>query len=128
MGGKRKKQIYDLEERTTKFGKDLIRFCKKLPRTVVTKVFIRQVLRSGTSIGANYCEADNAESTRDFIHKLCICRKEAYETAYWLDMIAEVLPQFREGAERLRQEAKELNLILHAIIRNTKENQKKISN
>lgn len=68
---------YDLEERTAKLGEDVIRFANKVPKTPVTIPLIRQLVRAGTSIGANYCEADDAESRNDFQHKIGICKKES---------------------------------------------------
>ena len=66
---------YDLEERTAKFGEDIIVFCRKLPRDEITKRIIPQLVGAGTAIGSNYCEADCAESNKDFIHKMCIANK-----------------------------------------------------
>jgi four helix bundle protein len=70
------KRRYDLEERTAKFGEEIIRFAKKIPENSITKPLIIQLIKSGTSIGANYCEADDAESKKDFKHKISICKKE----------------------------------------------------
>jgi four helix bundle protein len=78
-------------------------------------------VRSSTSIGANYCEADDAESKRDFRHKIGLCRKEARETKYWFRMIARAAPQSREHARALWQEAKELHLIFAKIWRSSGE-------
>jgi four helix bundle protein len=77
-----KTSAYDLEERTALFGEAVIEFCLSLPASPVTAPIINQLVRAGTSIGANYCEADEAESKRDFRHKIAICRKEAKETKY----------------------------------------------
>lgn len=71
---------YDLEERTSKFGENIIIFCKCLNKNVVSIPIISQIIRSGTSIGANYCEANNASSRKDFQNKIFICKKEAQET------------------------------------------------
>lgn len=114
------KKIYDLEERTEKFGTAIIQLVLKIPENVITKPIISQLVRSGTSVGANYCEADDAESKKDFIHKLGICKKEARETKHWLKMLVSILPDTREDAGRLWVEAKELNLIFNAIVRSTK--------
>ena len=73
-------------------------------------------MRSATSIGANYCEADNAESKPDFRHKIGICKKEARETMHWLRMIALAIPQLKDEAKVLWVEAKELNLIFNAVV------------
>ncbi|MEK7213098.1 MAG: four helix bundle protein [Patescibacteria group bacterium] len=111
---------YDLEERTSKYAEEIIKFSKKIPLNLTTKPIISQLVRAGTSIGANYCEADDAESKKDFIHKLGICKKEARETKYWLRMVAISAPELRDEAAKLWQEAKELNLIFNAIIIKTR--------
>jgi four helix bundle protein len=115
-------QKFDLEDRTTKFGKNIIQFAKKVPKTIVTTPLISQLVRAGTSVGANYREADDAESRTDFRHKIAICKKEARETKYWLEMVVEAVPQMEAGAEHLIREAKELNLIFNAIINSLKRN------
>lgn len=107
---------YDLEERTTKFGKNIIVFAAKVPKSTVNNPIISQLVRAGTSVGANYREADDAESRADFRHKIAICKKEARETKYWLEMIEESTPALKEEARPLAAEAKELNLIFNAII------------
>ena len=116
------KTKYDLEERTTSFGKEIIGFSKKIPFSPVTKNLAPQLVKSGTSIGANYCEADDAESRKDFIHKIGICKKEARETKYWLTMIVEAVPSLKEDATLLYKEAKELNLIFNAVTNSTRRN------
>lgn len=108
---------YDLEERTAQFGQTVITFAKSIPVNVVTRSLIDQFVRSGTSVGANYCEADDAHSKRDFRHKVSICRKEARETKHWLRMIAHAEPTLADAARTLWQEAKELHLIFAAILR-----------
>jgi four helix bundle protein len=117
-----KTTAYDLEERTAVFGETVIEFCLELPRTAVTGPLISQLIRSGTSIGANYCEADDAESKKDFRHKVGICRKEARETKYWLRMIAKAAATRKIEARPLWTEAKELHLIFAAIVRTTDRN------
>ena len=111
---------YDLEERTARFGEEIIKFVKKIPKNSVTLPLIPQLVKAGTSIGANYCEADDAESKPDFKHKLGICKKEARETKHWLRMIVVAVPELKEEAKKLWQEAKELNLIFNAIVRSSK--------
>ena len=111
---------YDLEERTARFGEEIIKFAKKIPKNSVTLPLIPQLVKAGTSIGANYCEADDAESKPDFKHKLGICKKEARETKHWLRMIVVAVPELKEEARKLWQEAKELNLIFNAIVRSSK--------
>lgn len=106
---------YDLEERTTVFGKEVIYFAKMIPENAVTRPIIVQFVKSGTSIGANYCEADDAESRKDFQHKIGICKKESRETKYWLGIIISSFPRLKDEADKLRREAIELNLIFNAI-------------
>ncbi len=117
---------YDLEERTRKFGENTIAFCKTVPRTAITLPLISQLVRSSTSVGANYCEADNAESRLDFKHKLGICKKESKETIHWLLMIKHASPDLASDAEKIIQEAKELNLIFNAIIHTANKNDKQL--
>lgn len=111
------KERFDLIFRVEEFGKNIIRLAKTVPKNVITLPILSQLIRSGTSIGANYCEADNAESKNDFIHKLGIARKEAKETCFWLRMLIESEPKVMNKSEVLQQESKELNLILNAIIK-----------
>ena len=115
---------YDLEERTAKFGEDIIEFAKKVPRNVVTIPLIGQLVKAGTSVGANYCEADCAESRKDFEHKLSICKKESKESRHWFRMIAKAVTELREEAKVLWQEASELNLIFSSIINKSKKKSK----
>lgn len=115
------KKKFDLEERTGRFGEEVISFSKKIPDNTINKSLISQLIRSGTSIGANYCEADDSESKKDFIHKISICRKESREVKHWFRMVAISAPELKEEARRLWKEAQELNLIFSAIIRKKKE-------
>jgi four helix bundle protein len=114
------KQNYDLEERTASFGETIIKFCRELPKSYLTQPLLVQLIRCGTSIGANYCEADNAESRKDFTHKIGICKKEAKETMHFLRMIVAAVPEATSQAKVLWQEAKELNLIFNKIFRSSK--------
>jgi len=111
---------YDLEERTAKFGEDIIRFCKKVPRGPSTDPLINQLVKCGTSTGANYCEADDAESKQDFKHKIGICKKESREAKHFLRMIVVAVPHLEEEARLLWQEAKEINLIFNSIYKKVK--------
>ncbi|MEK7480569.1 MAG: four helix bundle protein [Patescibacteria group bacterium] len=113
---------YDLEERTAVFGENIIEFCKKVPKNVITIPLIGQLVRSGTSVGSNYCEADCAESRKDFEHKLGICKKEAKESRHWLRMIVKAVPELRENVKPLWKEASELHLIFIAIIKKSRIN------
>jgi four helix bundle protein len=94
------KTKYDLEEKTTKFGEEIIKFTKKVPKNPITVPLITQLVEAGTSLGANYCEADDAESGKDFKHKIGIAKKEARETKYWLRMIAIAVPELKNEAEK----------------------------
>ncbi|MCX6842389.1 MAG: four helix bundle protein [candidate division WOR-3 bacterium] len=109
--------VYDLEDRTAAFGEAIIAFARSLPESTLTRPLISQIIRAGTSVGANYCEADEAESKKDFRHKIAICKKEARETRYWLRLIAGAVPDRKEAVRPLWQEAKELTLIFSAIMR-----------
>ncbi|OGY19191.1 MAG: four helix bundle protein [Candidatus Chisholmbacteria bacterium RIFCSPHIGHO2_01_FULL_48_12] len=106
---------YDLEERTAKFGEQIIKFCKKIPMNPITTPLINQLVRAATSVGANYCEADDAESKLDFKHKIGICKKETRESKHFVRMIVQAAPESKKEAKSLWQEAKELNLILNSI-------------
>ena len=77
----------ELEQRTKEFAIQIIKHVSSLPKGTVPHVLGTQLLRSGTSIGANYREANRAESRKDFIHKIAIVEKEASETQYWLDLL-----------------------------------------
>jgi four helix bundle protein len=115
---------FDLEERTKKYGKEVISFVGKIHLNVVNKIIISQLVRSATSIGANYCEADDAYSKKDFVHKLALCRKESRETKHWLEMLKESGPNFEGEILKFLQEAQELNLIFSAIINRCRGNNK----
>ena len=106
---------YDLEERTARFGEDIIDFVKLLPLTNITKPLINQLIRSGTSIGANYMEANGASSKKDFRNKIYICKKESQETKYWLRIITKAIPKTRSQTIILYQEAQELTMIFQKI-------------
>lgn len=111
-----KPKKYDLEERTAKFGEAILEFAQNLIKGPINNPLISQIVRSGTSVGANYLEADNAESKKDFRHKIAICKKEIRETSHWLRMIAKVNPDKTDICRKLWQEAKELTLIFAAIL------------
>ena len=115
---------YDLAERTAVFGEKVIQLCLELPATPVTSPLINQFVRAGTSVGANYSEADEAESKRDFRHKIGLCRKESRESKYWCRMLNKALPDFKDPLRVLWAEAHELTLIFAKIIRTTDANLK----
>ena len=116
-----KKKPFDIKERTFEFGVQVVRLVNTLPRTVAGVEVGRQLVKSGTSIGANMEEADGAESKRDFIHKVSIARKEARETRFWLRVVrATGLNKDAQEINYLAQESDELVRILSAIIRSAK--------
>jgi len=116
------KATFDLEERTAVFGESVIEFCLGLPLNPITSPLISQFVKSATSVGANYGEADEAESKFDFRHKIAICRKEAKETKHWCRMMAKARQPQAEPLRILWQEARELHLIFCKIIRTTDAN------
>jgi four helix bundle protein len=111
-----------LEERASSFAEVVIDFCRSITLDAVNDPLVRQLIRSATSVGANYCEADEAESKKDFRHKIALCRKESRETKYWLRMIARAAPVHASRSRELWREAKELHLIFCAIVRTTDKN------
>lgn len=119
-----KNNNFDLEERTAKFGEDVIKFAKKIPRNTITISIINQLIKAGTSVGANYCEADGAESKKDFEHKIAICKKEAKETKHWLRMVATAVPELKEESRILWKEVQELTLIFSSSINSSKKKKK----
>ncbi len=117
MDASRDEPPYDLEERTALFGEAIVEYAKRVPVNPVTERLIKQVVGAGTSVGANYCEADDAVSKKDFKHKISICKREARETKFFVRMIVKAVPELREEAKFLWQEAKELHLIFATIYR-----------
>lgn len=108
---------YDLEERVAKFGEDIIDFAKSLSKNEITRPLISQIVRSGTSIGANYMEANEASSKKDFRNKIKICCKETRETKHWLRMIARADDKASATCRLLWKEADEINRIFGSIAR-----------
>ncbi|MEO5717112.1 MAG: four helix bundle protein, partial [Chthoniobacterales bacterium] len=100
---------YDLEERTARFGEAVIDFALTIPKGPVTNRLIDQLVGCGTSIGANYCEADNAVSRKEFFLRIGTCRKEARETKHFLRMIVRAIPETKPAARKLWREARELH-------------------
>jgi len=111
------KKEFNLAKRTSKFGVDSIMFAKDIKKDHINQSVIYQFIRSATSIGANYMEADCAESKKDFNHKIGICKKESKETTHWLHMLATTNPELKDKCRKLWQEAHELTLIFSAIIK-----------
>lgn len=110
------RNLYDLEERTLLFAKQIIRLCKTLPNNTINFKLIDQLVRSSASIGANYREASDALGKKDFVSKLRISRREAKETSYWLDLINEANPEFLKDINPLIDECFQLRNILSSII------------
>ena len=110
------KKRYDLEERTSKFTKDMTKFAKKVPKNMVNNVILSQVIRSSGSIGANYIEANEALSKKDFMMRIKICRKESKETAYWLDALDLEKDEMKDECKILHDEATQLKKIFSAIV------------
>jgi four helix bundle protein len=107
---------YDLEERTAKLGESVIMFCRTLEQNVITKPLINQLIRSSTSIGANYMEANGASSKRDFKNIIYICKKESQETKHWLRMLKSCFPDRVLNINDIWEETQELTLIFQKII------------
>ena len=112
---------YNLEDRTAKFGEDVIDFCKTIKQDAISKPLISQLIRSATSIGANYMEANAAASKKDFKNKIFICKKESQETKHWLRMIAKSNPEKTEEIRKLWRECQELTLIFQKITTSLRE-------
>lgn len=107
---------YDLELRTNEFSKSLLRFVRKIKISVTNENIVKQVLRSATSVGANYCEANGAVSKTDFRAKIFICKKEAKETLYWVELLKELIDSDNiNELVRIESEAKQLMLIFSKI-------------
>jgi len=114
------KRVYDLEERTARFGEAIIDFAKTIQQNPLTNRIITQLVGAGTSVGANYVEADDAVSKKDFLKSIGTCRKEARETKHFLRMSACAVPELKPQARKLWMEASELHLIFSRIWRGRK--------
>lgn len=106
---------YDLKERTSAFGEKIIELCREVSQNVINKPIINQLIRSGTSIGANYMEANNACSKRDFRNKIFICKKECEETKHWLRMLTKAYPIKDAEIKILWDECQQLTMIFQKI-------------
>lgn len=111
---------YDLEDRTLEFGKKIIHLIKELPKNTINLSLSSQTIRSGTSMGANYREANETETKKDFCFRIRICRKEGKETIYWLNLIIDANPEFKSRILLLLQETTELVKIFAAILEKSK--------
>ena len=112
-----KETKYDLEERTFVFAQDVRIFVRKLPKDIPNIEDSKQVVRSSGSVGANYIEANEALSKKDFVMRIKICRKEAKEGKYWLRLLVSNNNVFEKDQKSLQQEAQELTNIFGAILR-----------
>ena len=115
------KPVYDLEERTARFGEMIIDFAKTIPQNPVTNRIIGQLIGAGTSVGANYVEADDAVSKKEFLKSIGTCRKEARETKHFLRMAVRAVPELKPQARTIWTEARELHLIFSKIWRSGKQ-------
>ena len=111
---------YDLEERTLKYSKDIVTFIKTCPKTVANTEFIRQLIRSSGSVGANYIEAREALSKKDFAMRVKICRKEVKESAYWLRLLEIRDDSIEQKRQSLINESTELLRIFTSIVEKVK--------
>jgi four helix bundle protein len=114
--GENSSRYRELEKRSTECAKAVIRLCLKLPKGSVTNPLITQIIRSSGSIGANFREANEALSKKDFLHRMKITRKETKETRHWLELIEVAVPEVSAEIARINREVDELRSIFSAII------------
>jgi four helix bundle protein len=115
------KPVYDLEERTFQFAKAVRLFVKTLPKTIANIEDGKQLVKASGSVGANYREANESLSKKDFVMRIKICRKEAKESAYWLRLIKETNSLTNaDDAKKMIQEANELKKIFSSILEKSK--------
>ena len=107
--------MYDLERRLFEFNKSILKLVAKLPSNKINDVYISQIVRSSSSVGANYIEANEAESKKDFRYRISIARKEAKETSYWLNLLLETNPLLKDDLDVNIDEVTQLRKILAAI-------------
>jgi four helix bundle protein len=106
---------YDLEKRTLEFSKSVIVLVRPIKQNELNRNIISQLIRSATSVGANYREANGASSKKDFANKIHICRKEIQETEYWLELLSEACSEIIEKVRVIWKEAHQLTLIFNKI-------------
>ena len=116
MSKKQNSTQYDLEERTLKFARRTVSFCKESPKSTIDNEIARQLVRAATSVGANYIEANESLSKKDFLTRIKICRKEAKESGYWLRLIEVDTFNLKREQELLIKESAELTKIFGAIV------------
>lgn len=115
-----KKKPYNLEERTLEFAKEIIKLCQKLPKDTVNMKLVGQLVNASGSVGANYREANEALGKKDFSHRMRITRKECKESSYWLELLKEANPSFKNEIDDFIGESQELRSIFTAIIDKSK--------
>jgi four helix bundle protein len=115
-----KNRVYDLEERTARFGEAIVAFAKTIPQDPITNRLISQLIGASTGVGANYAEADDSVSKKDFLKSIGTCRKEAHETKHFLRMVARAVPELKLQARELWMEARALHLSFSRIWRGRK--------
>ena len=120
MYEKTKTKTFDLEERTAKFAGNVIAFTNSCPKTTANFEIIKQLIRSAGSVGANYIEANEALSKKDFTMRVKICRKEAKESRYWLRLIEVSGDAIEKRKQTLVNESTELLKIFSSIVENSK--------
>ncbi len=113
-------RVYDLEERTARFGEAVIDFTRMIPQEAVTNRIISQLVGAATSVGANYVEADDAVSKKEFLKSIGTCKKETREVKHFLRMAVRAVPELKAEARKLWLEARELHLIFSKIWRSGK--------
>lgn len=114
-------KTYDLEERTFRFAESIIDVVKKIKITPINSRIIDQIVGSSSSVGANYSEANEAESKQDFVHKISICKKEAKETKYWLRILQVSNPEISDQLKGAEKECQEFIFIFSSIIKTSKQ-------
>jgi four helix bundle protein len=114
------KSLYDLQKRTARFGEAVLDFASKIPEDAVANRIINQSVGAGTSVGANYVEADDAVSKKEFLKSIGTCKKEAREVKHFLRMTVRAVPELKPQARKLWMEARELHLIFSKIWRSGK--------
>ena len=116
----RRSPKYDLGERTALLGGSVILCARTIAIDAITSPLIKQLVRSATSVGANYCEANDAGSKKEFLYRISVCNREVRETKHWLRMLAVAFPACKERSRLLWKESHELNLIFSSIHRKGK--------
>ena len=114
----------ELQQRVADFSKSVLHLFRGLPLDVTSRPIISQLVRSATSIGANYMESTGASSGKDFTYKLFICKKEAQETEYWLDLLSSMFDNKAEEIMKLKSECHEFILIFQAATKTMREKMK----